>query len=113
MSESPADLVLSSEANRLKLQRQIEKDFAQLGGAFPVDFCERLYERIDLLDLIEANLVRILEQSERNTLQLMYLIDLPEAKFLALTQDPDFLKKITQLILDREIQKIYFRLKYS
>ena len=51
-------------------------------------------------------------QGERQTLQLLYRIDIPQQDFLALTADPAFIEKMSELIVKREAYKVYLRSRY-
>lgn len=105
--------IFKDEKALILLQKQLAKDFAFSQIEFPTDFEEHVYELEKLFKLIEEKLVQILEKGERQTLQLLYTIDIPEKKFLSLLGTENIARSLTQLILEREAQKIYFRLKYS
>ena len=57
-------------------------------------------------------LAKVMQTGETNTLQLLYQIDLPQAQFLALTTDSDFLSKTAYLIIRREALKVHLRSIY-
>ncbi|OFZ65169.1 MAG: hypothetical protein A3D92_19340 [Bacteroidetes bacterium RIFCSPHIGHO2_02_FULL_44_7] len=101
-----------SEDFRLKTQQQIQKDFAFAHAEFPEDFCENSRTLYDLELLVQHELAKVMEQSERHTLQLLYQIDIPQDRFLELTTDPDFLPKMSNLLIRREAYKVYLRSKF-
>lgn len=105
--------IINEEKNRLLLQQQIQKDFSRVQENFPDDFQERVYAISELYQLIKEKMTLFLEQGERQTLQLLYTIDIPEKQFLACIHQADFLDEIVRLIIQREAQKIYFRIKFS
>jgi len=101
-----------SEDFRLKTQKQIQKDFAFAHGEFPDDFSENSLPLSDLELLVQRELAKVMEQSERLTLQLLYQIDIPQDRFLELTTDPNFLPKMSALLIRREAYKVYLRSKF-
>ncbi len=96
----------------LKTQQQIHKDFAKFNLDFPENFifepCSK--EQIELV--IQDNLAIIIKFGETKLMQLLYTIDIPEEKFLQITQDPNFMQVLSEMILKREAMKVYFRSKY-
>ena len=54
-----------------------------------------------------------MQLGETQTLQLLYIIDIPQGEFLSLTTDPDFLSKASLLIIKREAQKVHFSFLFS
>lgn len=105
--------IFSDEKALILLQKQLVKDFSFSQIDFPSDFEENTYELESLFKIVQEKLVFILEKGERQTLQLLYTIDIPEKKFLSILGTENIALSLTQLILEREAQKIYFRLKYS
>lgn len=105
--------ILTNAKSRLLLQQQLQKDFSKVQEDFPADFRQRLYEIPDLYQLIKEKVTLFLEQGQGETLQLLYTIDIPEKEFLDCIQQADFLDEIVRLIIQREAQKIHFRIKYS
>lgn len=97
----------------LLLQKQIAKDFAVSQVDFPESFSLEVFSLDNLQAIVQEKLVQIMAKGERQTLQLLYTIDLPEKKFLSILQNEDVAKSLCYLILEREAQKIYFRLKFS
>lgn len=56
----------------------------------------------------------LLEKDFERLLQAMYRIDVSEEKFKAVfAQDGDIAEAITQLVFDRELEKVRFRMKYK
>lgn len=107
------DFVLENARNRILLQQQLIKDFAQLGQEFPVDFAENPVSLTDLEQAVRELTVAIMEQGEPKLLQLLYFIDIPEKHFLALLGQEHFLPELIQKIIYREAEKVYFRQKFS
>lgn len=101
-----------SEDFRIKTQQQIQKDFAYVQSAFPDGFCEHSLTLLDLELLVQRELAKVMEQSERLTLQLLYHVDIPQNHFLELTTYPDFLPKMSALLIRREAYKVYLRSKF-
>lgn len=66
----------------------------------------------EIIDLISEKLSELMTLGETQTLQLLYQIDIPQQDFLALTTDPDFITKMSDLIVKREAYKVYLRSKY-
>lgn len=95
----------------LKTQAQIAKDFERLGYEAPEQLKTTVHSPDSLVDLVEDMLLEVVQLGESHTLQLLYIIDVPQEDFLALTTDPDFLQKASLLIIKREAQKIYLRSK--
>ena len=102
----------SKEDFVLKTQQQIHKDFAKFNLDFPENFIFEpfLKEQIELA--IQDNLAIIIKSGETKLMQLLYTIDIPEEKFLQITQDPNFMQVLSEMILKREAMKVYFRSKY-
>ncbi|MES2587956.1 MAG: hypothetical protein V4622_03180 [Bacteroidota bacterium] len=111
MKESEIESVFSK--NTLLVQKQIKKDFASFELNFPLDFDTEIYSKDAIIQILEESVVSLVELGERKTLQVLYTIDISENRFLSLTQKPDFAKNLAFEILNREIQKVYYRIKYS
>lgn len=92
-----------------KTQAQIAKDFERLGYQAPEKIKNTYFEYKDLIDIVEDMLLEVVQLGEAQTLQLLYIIDIPQSEFLALTTDPDFVTKGAELIVKREAQKVYLR----
>jgi hypothetical protein len=97
----------------LLLQKQVFKDFESISNHFPEDFLENCYSFDQIIFLVEENLASVLEKNETKTLQLFYTIDIPEKQFLRLISSENAIQKLSEAILFREAQKVYFRIKYS
>jgi hypothetical protein len=93
----------------LKTQAQIAKDFERLGHASHAQLSDTAFSLEELQLLVEEMLTAVVRLGESQTLQLLYIIDIPQAQFLSLTTDPDFLSKGVALIIRREAQKVYLR----
>ena len=96
----------------LKTQRQIAKDFGTSGIDFNKSFENEELSLTDLLQITNEKLEEVLKLGETTTLQLLYQIDIPQSDFLALTSDPDFIPKMSDLIIRREAYKVYLRSKF-
>lgn len=96
----------------LKTQRQIAKDFAVCGIDFEESFLQEEKTLPIILDNTNSKLEEIMNQGETSTLQLLYQIDIPQQDFLSLTTDPEFLSKMSELIVKREAYKVYLRSKF-
>jgi hypothetical protein len=97
----------------LKTQRQIAKDFGTSGIDFSSDFSANPLSYIELIDAVGEKLGELMTIGESQTLQLLYQIDIPQQDFLALTTDPDFIPKMSALIIRREAYKVYLRSVYK
>jgi len=94
---------------------QLSKDFAQCN--YPTDFIVAMepdYERI------HQEIVKALQSGERrsdlNMMQLMYRVDIPEAKLkkvLAESAEVGHLSVIAELIIKRILQKVVIRRYYG
>jgi hypothetical protein len=94
---------------------QLAKDFAQCN--YPVDFIATLepdYERIH--QLIVQALQSGEKKSDLNLMQLLYRVDIPEArlkKLLAESAGASHLNVIAELIIKRVLQKVVIRRYYA
>ncbi len=97
----------------LKTQTQIAKDFERLGYDIPENLKNKVLSYDDLVDTVAEMLMDVVQLGESQTLQLLYTIDIPQSKFLALTTDLHFVTKGAELIIKREAQKVFLRSKFS
>jgi hypothetical protein len=97
----------------LMLQKQVYKDFELLSNRFPDNFLEENYSLEEIRFFIKDNLTFVMEKNESKTLQLFYTIDIPEKQFLSLVSGENPIENLSEAILLREAQKVYFRMKYS
>ncbi|MFT6500645.1 MAG: hypothetical protein ACJASQ_000754 [Crocinitomicaceae bacterium] len=97
----------------LKTQHQIAKDFGTSGIDFSSDFSANPLSYLELIDAVGEKLGELMTIGESQTLQLLYQIDIPQQDFLSLTSDPDFINKMSALIVKREAYKIYLRSVYK
>jgi len=65
------------------------------------------------MELLQSTLVKVMEQGERILLQLLYKIDLPEKEFLKIIRSEQVASELTKAVFQKEINKIYFRMKYK
>jgi hypothetical protein len=93
----------------LKTQAQIVKDFERLGYEVTENLKNAALPYKALIDTVEDLLLGVVQLGESQTLQLLYIVDIPQSRFLELSTDPDFLAKVSELIIRREAQKVYLR----
>ncbi len=96
----------------LKTQQQIAKDFATFSIKFRPEFLQNAIPMDKIILETEEKITELMKEGEQRFLQYLYLVDIPEHNFLALTSDPDFLSKMSVLILKREAYKVYLRAKF-
>jgi hypothetical protein len=92
---------------------QIVKDFSRLQIECDSVLVEKAKTHDEFVQLISNALLEVMELGESQLLQLLYLIDLPEEKFLSLLGKPELLQTLAYEILKREAQKVYLRTKYQ
>lgn len=97
----------------LKTQQQIAKDFALSGIYFSEEFTTKEFPINSIISELQSNLAEILKRSERELLQLMYQIDLPQDLFIDALGREDTIEQLSELILRREAYKVYLRGKFS
>jgi hypothetical protein len=100
-------------AFRLKTQQQVARDFAKVQCFFPENFKEESLPKDEIERLISIEVETEMKKVEQNLLQLLYIIDLPEKKFIHLTTQADFLARLSEQILFREAYKVWLRENYS
>lgn len=93
----------------LKTQAQIAKDFDRLGHEVHPSLSSSAISLEELNLVVEEMLATVVQLGESQTLQLLYIIDIPQQEFLSLTTDPEFLSKASALIIKREAQKVHLR----
>ena len=96
----------------MKTQAQIAKDFDRLGYCSHPSLSSQRMSLEELNACVGEMLSTIIQLGETQTLQLLYTIDVPQSKFLALTKDPEFIRKASALIIRREALKVYLRSIY-
>ncbi len=96
----------------LSTQRQIAKDFAASGYDFETVFNEEALTPEAIQEKVEVALLRITREGERQLLQLLYQVDIPQQAFLDLVQDPNFIPLLSEQIIRREAYKVYLRSKF-
>lgn len=97
----------------LKTQQQIAKDFGVFGVMFSINFETHTCTLDELFQHVSDKTLEVLQTGERQFLQLLYRIDIPENEFLGITTNEKFMSKITAKIVFREAYKVYLRSKYS
>lgn len=107
------DIVMADQTFRLETQKQLRKDFASCQMFFSADFDVSVVAVYEILEQVEHQLVKLMENGERHLLQLLYIIDLPETEFLKSLSDANFLKILTQKVVYREAYKVWLRANYS
>lgn len=93
-------------------REQIARDFARssFDDIALHEGSDNSYEGL-LLD-VESALTRVVESGERNLLQLLYHIDVPENDFLQTTSSATFLNDLSRLIIRREAYKVFLRSRF-
>ena len=107
------EFVRESQENRLLLQQQLVKDFGSIGELFSEKFQTDVLEWNTLVASVRELTLNIIEKGEQKLLQLLYQVDIQEQYFLNLLGHESFLNKLTEAVIKREAEKIYFRKKYS
>jgi hypothetical protein len=91
--------------------QQIHKDLAGLVNTFQalkIDFSEDVYPQL------ETHLKEILlGLNDSNLQQFVYQVDLKEDLFLNAISAQDEYEELSFLIIQREAQKVYFKIQYS
>lgn len=111
-SLSQSEKSFANEDFVLKTQQQIHKDFAKFNLEFRENFIFEPWTKEDIELAIEEKLAIIIKMGETKLMQLLYTIDIPEEKFLSLTQEVNFIQILSEAILKREAMKVYFRSKF-
>lgn len=96
----------------LKTQKQIAKDFYTTGVNFQDNFETEIFPYEQIVESVNEKLEDILKLGESTTLQLLYQIDIPQHDFLELISDPEFIQKMSALIIRREAYKVFLRTKF-
>ena len=91
---------------------QLNKDFSLSGIDFNFSLDSKPNKLIKDLTLLFQNMI-VKDYQKFN--QLLYVIDLPEAKLASLKerQLDDVVDRIIRLVLERVLQKVYVRQKFS
>ena len=105
--------IAKSEKYHMQLQTQLIKDFFEWKAIFPIDFDEKRYELEQIFSFVLETVVEVMSRSERDLLQVLYKIDIPEKDFVSILHKKNISHKLAEAILQKEIQKIYYRIKYS
>ncbi|MDX2362580.1 MAG: hypothetical protein QNK23_17360 [Crocinitomicaceae bacterium] len=96
----------------LKTQRQIVKDFYVSGVSFGAEFEISTLSFETICDVVGEKIEEVMQFGETQFLQLLYQIDIPQGDFLNLTTDPNFISKMSNLIVRREAYKVYLRSQF-
>lgn len=96
----------------LATQFQLAKDFGMSGIDFDPNFVQEPLNYEALREIVEDRVSLIMQSGERQLLQLLYQIDVPQQDFLALTTEADFLPRLGNLIIRREAYKVFLRRKF-
>ena len=88
------------------------KDFYPSGIRFGAQFEIETFSYLEIIDKVSEKLSELMTLGETQTLQLLYQIDIPQQDFLGLTTDPEFISKMSELIIKREAYKVYLRSRY-
>ncbi len=109
LSEEELNLELQFVDFVIDTQRQIAKDFQLSGIAFPIDFSSEERNYIGIIDQVSAALLDVIRLGERHLQQLLYQIDIPQNDFLNMIGNPDFIDRMSDLIVRREAYKVWLR----
>ncbi len=95
-----------------KLIQQLNKDF--LLTSIPVSFSETVLPS-QLKTMLFATIKDLIDEQFEVFLNLLYRIDLPEAKIRNLPKEnhQEYIAMVSYLILEREWQKVVFKSKFS
>jgi hypothetical protein len=96
----------------IQTQKQISKDFAKIGYGFADGFEEVPWTKNAIELAIQEVLLEIMNHGESKLLPLIYTIDIAENRFLKLTQESDFIIRLSEEILKREALKVHIRRSY-
>lgn len=96
----------------LKTQRQNVKDFYPSGIRFEENFEIHASTFDEIILQLSDKLSELMTFGESQTMQLLYQIDIPQSDFLRLTTDPEFISKMSVLIVQREAYKVYLRSRF-
>ena len=101
----------SDEQFVLATIKQIHKDLSgliKLNEDLKIDFDQAIYPQL------EIHLQQMfLKMNDISIQQFTYRVDLKEFDYLNALSDQDDYKKLTFLVIQREAQKVYFRIQYS
>jgi len=112
LSNNELSLQFQSEEFVLKTQRQIVKDFNSNGISYDSDFEMNALPFEIIRDVVGQKVSEAMQLGETSFLQLLYQIDIPQRDFLILTTDPEFITKMSDLIIRREAYKVYLRSQF-
>lgn len=95
-----------------KLIKQIEKDFILANAHLEIN---ENTDAIQLNSVIREKVYYLLMEHFSDYLNLLYIIDVPEKDFknIKLTDAVEIADQVSFLILKREMQKVWFKAKYS
>jgi hypothetical protein len=96
----------------IQTQKQISKDFAKFGYGFADDFEEVPWTKNAIELAIQEVITEIVKHGESKLLPLIYTIDIAEHRFLKMTQESDFILRLSEEILKREALKVHIRRSY-
>ena len=100
------------EALYTKLVAQLKKDFI-LANVW-MDLPENV-EPSKLKTLLHEKIYHLILEKFTEYLNLLYIIDVPEKAFkeVHMTDAVDVAEQVTFLVLEREFQKVWLKMKYS
>lgn len=95
-----------------KLITQLEKDFTLAN--IDIDISVAI-EPIDLKTILHEKIYRLILEKFDEYLNLLYIIDVPERAFkeIKVTDVVEVAEQVTFLVLKRELQKVWLKVKYS
>lgn len=112
LTKSELEIQFQTADFALKTQQQIAKDFYSSGLYFESSFENDELSYTNIISAIQEKIEEIIQQGERQLLQLLYQIDIPQNQFLELVNQVDFSLKLSELILQREAYKVFLRSKF-
>jgi hypothetical protein len=107
--KSDLDLAFQSQDFVLKTQRQVVKDFNRSGIDFNDQFSLHVLKYEQIIMAIRSKLIEVMKFGETQLLQLLYQIDIPQAHFTTLLENPNIAGELSELILQREAYKVHLR----
>ncbi len=97
----------------VKLVAQLKKDFALAN--IDIDILDDAISPQQLKTVVHEKIYYLILEKFTDYLNLLYIIDVPEKSFkdIKVTDVVEVAAQVTFLILKREMQKVWFRVKYS
>jgi len=112
LSDQELEIQFQVENFVLKTQQQIAKDFYSSRITFDSEFENKQLSYNEIIEAISQKLAEIMSLGETQLLQLLYQIDISQSQFLELVENPDFVEKLSELVVRREAYKVYLRSQF-